>query len=75
MSAPGATSTAHIICRNFRGQSGHNCRLLIEAAVAVTRDIAPAQDRFGSSAAGRRAQNMTARHAKAASQGTKRDIG
>jgi hypothetical protein len=49
MSAPGATSTAHIICRNFRGQSGHNCRLLIEAAVAVTRDIARAQVGFGSS--------------------------
>jgi hypothetical protein len=38
-------------------------------------DAAPAQGRFGSSAAGRRAQNTTARHSKAASQGTKRDTG
>jgi hypothetical protein len=46
---------------------------LIEAVEAVPRDVATAQSRFGSSAAGRDALITTARPSKAAIHGTKRD--
>jgi hypothetical protein len=48
---------------------------MINAAAAPSDEVAPTQDGYGSTAAGRRALITTAHHSKAADLGTKRDTG
>jgi hypothetical protein len=48
---------------------------LIKAEAVLIHHAAPAQSRFGSRAADRRALITTARHSEAAGLGTKRDTG